>query len=183
MSNRNNHSLSLQSKQWFAEALIKLMEQKKYSEITIKELAERAGLDRKTFYRNFETKEDVIRFYLDGTCRDYIDNLRREYCLTTYSVSRAYFTTCRMHADFLRLLDKNELLPLLLVTFDAYLPMLHKMFEDEQSKENPVYDSEYALSFFTGGFWNISIKWMRNGSKETPEEMARIVEELMSHSL
>lgn len=183
MSNRNNRSLSLQSKKWFAEALLILMQQKKFSEITILELAKKAGLDRKTFYRNFKTKEDVIRFYLDGTCQDYIHNLKQESCLTTYSVAKAYFTTCKMHSDFIYLLDKNGLLPLLLITFDEYLPMLHKMFENEQSKENPVYYSEYALSFFTGGFWNISIKWIRNGSKETPAEMARIVENLMSHSL
>lgn len=183
MSNKSNHSLSLQSKKWFSEALQNLMKHKKYSEITISELAQKAGLDRKTFYRNFETKDDIIRFYLDGTCRDYIHNLRREPRLTTYSVAKAYFTTCKKHADFLYLLDKNDLLPLLLIAFDSYLPMLHKMFENEDSKENPVYESEYALSFFTGGFWNISIKWIRNGGKETPEEMAEIVENLMSHSL
>ena len=74
MSNINKRSLSLQSKKWFAEALKCLMQNKKYSEITIMELSKKAGLDRKTFYRNFETKEDVIRFYLDGTCQDYIFN-------------------------------------------------------------------------------------------------------------
>ena len=183
MSNINKRSLSLQSKKWFAEALKCLMQNKKYSEITIMELSKKAGLDRKTFYRNFETKEDVIRFYLDGTCQDYIFNLKQESQLTTYSIAKAYFSTCKMHSDFLYLLDKNNLLPLLLITFDSYLPILHRMFENEQTKKNPVYYSEYALSFFTGGFWNISVKWIRNGGKETPEEMAQIVENLMCHSL
>lgn len=74
-------------------------------------------------------------------------------------------------------------MPLLLIAFDDYLPMLHEMFEDNRIDDNPVYYSEYALSFFTGGFWNISIKWIRRGGHETPEEMAQIVETLMSYSI
>lgn len=183
MSNKNNSSLSLQSKEWIVKALLILMRTKKYSDITIKELAEKAGVNRKTFYRNFKTKEDVLHFYLDITCRDYISNLKNESVLTTFSVAKAYFVTCKLHSDFLNLLDCNNLLPLLLMVFDEYLPMLHKMFEDNRTADNPVYYSEYALSFLTGGFWNISIKWIRNGAHETPEEMAQIVETLMSYSL
>lgn len=183
MSNKNNTSLSLQSKEWIVMALIILMRTKKYSDITIKELAEKAGVDRKTFYRNFNTKEDVLHFYLDKTCQDYITNLNKEPVLTTFSVAKAYFLTCKSHSDFLNLLDRNNLLPLLLMVFDEYLPMLHKIFENTKTGDNPVYYSEYALSFLTGGFWNISIKWIRNGGHETPEEMAQIVETLMSYSL
>lgn len=183
MANKSNSSLAQQSKEWFLEALLKLMEHKKYEDITIKELALKAGLDRKTFYRNFDTKEDILNLYLDQTCKDYISNLRKEAVLTTYTVARAYFCTCKMHVDFLRLLDTNGLLPLLLTAFDKYLPELHKIFEDEQSASNPVYYSEYALSYFTGGFWNISIKWIRNGAKETPDEMAQIIDTLMSYPL
>lgn len=181
--NQNNHVLSQRSREWFLEALLKLMERKQYSEITVKELAEKAGLDRKTFYRNFAAKEDILRLYLDKACQDYIGHLRQEPELTTYSVARAYFRTCEAHADFLRLLDRNGLLPLALTAFDRYLPLLHAMFEDGQSAQNPTYYSEYALSYLTGGFWNMSVKWLRGGADKSPEEMAQIVDTLMSYPL
>lgn len=183
MGNKSNSFLSLQSKEWLVKALQILMKTKNYSDITIKELAQKAGVDRKTFYRNFKSKEDVLRFYLDRTCQDYIARLNKENKLTTFSIAKAFFSTCKQHSDFLILLDKNDLLPLLLIAFDDYLPMLHEMFEDKRIDDNPVYYSEYALSFFTGGFWNISIKWIRRGGHETPEEMAQIVETLMSYSI
>ena len=183
MCNKSNSFLSLQSKEWLAKALQIIMETKRYSEITIKELAQKAGVDRKTFYRNFHTKEYVLRFYFDRTCHDYIDRLNKEPTLTTFSIAKAFFSTCKQHSDFLILLDKNDLLPLLLLAFDEYLPMIHEKFEDKRIDDNPLYYSEYALSFFTGGFWNISIKWIRRGGHETPEEMARIVETLMSYSI
>ena len=183
MGNKSNSFLSLQSKEWLVKALQILMKTKKYSDITIKELAQKAGVDRKTFYRNFKSKEDVLRFYLDRTCQDYIERLNKENKLTTFSIAKAFFFFFQQHTDFLILLDKNDLLPLLLIAFDDYLPMLHEMFEDKRIDDNPVYYSEYALSFFTGGFWNISIKWIRRGGHETPEEMAQIVETLMSYSI
>lgn len=34
---------------------------------------------------------------------------------------------------------------------------------------------DYALTFQTGGFISILIKWLSKGAKETPEEMANIV--------
>lgn len=183
MNNKSNSFLSLQSKEWLVKALQILMKTKKYSEITITELAQKAGVDRKTFYRHFQTKEDVLRFYLDRTCQEYINRLNKEPKLTTFSIAKAFFSTCKRHSDFLILLDQNELLPLLLLAFDEYLPMLHEIFEEKRIDDNPLYYSEYALSFFTGGFWNISIKWIRRGGHEAPEEMAQIVETLMSYSI
>ena len=176
MGNKSNSFLSLQSKEWLVKALQILMKTKNYSDITIKELAQKAGVDRKTFYRNFKSKEDVLRFYLDRTCQDYIARLNKENKLTTFSIAKAFFSTCKQHTDFLILLDKNDLLPLLLIAFDDYLPMLHEMFEDKRIDDNPVYYSEYALSFLTGGFWNISIKWIRRGGHETPEEIYELDE-------
>ena len=52
--------VAVQSKQMLLNALLELMEKKAYSSISIKELAECAGLDRKTFYRNFDSKEEVL---------------------------------------------------------------------------------------------------------------------------
>ena len=56
MNMKKENPLTVQSKQWILEALLKLMEEKDYEKITIKELTARADLDRKTFYRNFRSK-------------------------------------------------------------------------------------------------------------------------------
>ncbi len=43
------------------EALMLLLDQKKYEDITISELAEKAGVSRMTYYRTYENKEDVMK--------------------------------------------------------------------------------------------------------------------------
>jgi AcrR family transcriptional regulator len=51
--------IALQSKRWIMESLIELMNKKTFQEITISELTAHADLGRRTFYRNFTSKEDV----------------------------------------------------------------------------------------------------------------------------
>ena len=42
------------------EALILLLEKKEYSFITIKEICEKAGVNRSTFYLHYETMDDLL---------------------------------------------------------------------------------------------------------------------------
>ena len=42
------------------EALILLLEKKEYSFITIKEVCEKAGVNRSTFYLHYETMDDLL---------------------------------------------------------------------------------------------------------------------------
>ena len=61
-----------------AESLLQLMAEKPFAEITVREIAEGAGVDRSTYYRHFATREDVLEDYLDGVVSRYIDQVDRE---------------------------------------------------------------------------------------------------------
>lgn len=50
-----------QSRTWLMDALAALMEEKKFEEITVVEICRRADLSRRTFYRNYSSKEDLFR--------------------------------------------------------------------------------------------------------------------------
>lgn len=179
----SNSILAAQSKEWLLQALLILMDKKEFKNITVKEIAAKAGVDRKTFYRHFETKEDILRFYTDRACQDYIAELESQHTLTTFTISKAYFSMCQKYISFFRKLEKNNLLIFLLQAFDEYLPIIHKFFDSDDTTNNIIYYSEYALSYYTGGFWNISTKWIRDGASKTPEEMALLVEKIMSTPL
>ena len=53
---------SERSRQWISDALVDLMQKKPYAHITVKDITDRAGVARLTFYRHFETKEDIPRY-------------------------------------------------------------------------------------------------------------------------
>jgi len=169
-------SPAAQSKEWILQALLILMRKKTFERITIKEISEKAGVDRKTFYRNFTSKNDVLQLYLDRACGEYIGDLENEKTLDTFTIAKIYFEFCLRHIDFLRLLDKSNMLVYLLVAFDKYLPEICKKLNGNEGFDNPDFD----LPFLAGGFWNMSVKWIRANTPKTPLEMAAIVGNLMA---
>lgn len=62
------------SKKDIADALIILMKKKDYSKITNKEITDKAGLSHITIYRNFNNKDEIIKYYLDEVTNDFIKN-------------------------------------------------------------------------------------------------------------
>ena len=59
------------SKHYVTEALFKLMESRPFNEITVSDVAKKAGVGRATFYRYFSCKEDVIKYFLIRTCAEF----------------------------------------------------------------------------------------------------------------
>lgn len=176
---KRNNPISIQSKKWLTEALLDLMREKRYKEITIKEISKRADLDRRTFYRNFTSKDDVLNYYINKVLgEEYVKSLTYETKLTTYTVAKVYFEFCLKHIEFLTNLKDNDLLIFLLNKYDEYLPAIHDLFENE-FEELDQECTRYALTFNTGGFWNIMVRWISDGADKTPEQMANIVNYLI----
>lgn len=176
MKKNKENPIAIQSKQWILSALLCLMEEKEFSRISIKELTLHAGLDRKTFYRNFSSKEEVISMKLEELCFLYLQKLQILSQLTAYTITQAYFAICYENKPFLMLLKQSNLLPLTLMKFNEYLPKLNDIF-----LSNPHYrdKSEYELIYQAGGFWNVTIHWLNGGAIETPEEMAKKISAIM----
>lgn len=45
---------------------MELLQTRSFSQVRVSELCRRAGVPRKTFYRYFDSKEDIIRYLADG---------------------------------------------------------------------------------------------------------------------
>ena len=65
--NRINRA-SLRSRRLIITALLELMEDHPFIEITIREIADKADLVRRTFYGHFSSKDDVLRSHIDSLC-------------------------------------------------------------------------------------------------------------------
>lgn len=66
----------IKTKRIIKNALIDLMSEKEVSRITITELSERALINRKTFYRHYETISDVVRELEHELISEFADTLR-----------------------------------------------------------------------------------------------------------
>ena len=57
----NNREKNSYVKSRILEALLELTRERSFGEISISALTERAGVGRASFYRNFKSREDVLR--------------------------------------------------------------------------------------------------------------------------
>jgi AcrR family transcriptional regulator len=63
-SNANNRQVK-RTRSWIFDALLALMDEKPYNEISVSDIVEKAGIARQTFYRSFNNKDDVILQFFD----------------------------------------------------------------------------------------------------------------------
>ena len=69
--------MAAQSRQWLVDALIELMQREDVADISITEIVQTADLSRKTFYRAFKTKDDLIDYLCAQLTDGYFESLQK----------------------------------------------------------------------------------------------------------
>ena len=147
---------------YITEALLLLMERKPFAEISITELCAKAGVTRVSFYRNFESKEDILAKHVRRITEDWLAESGISYAENELA---DYFLTLLAHMDEHRelceALHRAGLMHLVQAEFNRVFQAVHA----------GEYDP-YKSYFLAGGIYNVFLLWLLNGCKETPEELA-----------
>ncbi len=173
--NESNNPSSIRSKKQITDALLKLMEKYPYNEISVKQIVLETDLVRKTFYRNFDSKDDVLYSYIRSILLDYFDivNNARGDVLTTI------FEFADRNRDLLLLLDKNDMLHVVLQCLNSFSA---EILRNQNKELNPFYklfdglDSDYLVSLNIGAIWNVISLWVHRGMNEDPEYVRGTIE-------
>ncbi len=75
LETRYENPMAIRSKNALSEALLKLMMYKPFRDVTVSDITGRAGLSRQTFYTNFQKKEDILIYLIQGLFRRYLDKI------------------------------------------------------------------------------------------------------------
>lgn len=169
-----------QSMQWLTDALLTLMTEKSYGNISITEICTRADLSRRTFYRIYESKEDILKKYADSLCQCYFKQFEKQENLSLENVANIFFSFWKKQKDFLLLLYREKLIYILLFKFNELLPSVYVNYKAHLLQTKDKKSMEYVAFYNAGGFWNLLIKWLEDGCKKTPEEMSTIVSEVLN---
>lgn len=150
-------------KSYIADALLILMNKKDYTDITVGEIVEKAGVNRSTYYRHFEKKEDVVKYFLDKISKDILewDKAKKssfeEHLINVY---KHYYK----HKKQMMTIYKNGLSILFLDILKKYLGA-----EAHKDKQPSV---QYDIAFHIGGTFNHFMLWFSRDMSDSPEEMA-----------
>ncbi len=161
------------AQQAYIDALLFLMRRKPYHQISVSELAGKAGYDRRTYYRYFTSKDDILYSYCASLLSDMADEMNKT-VLTPKSGFLQFFAFWNRNREFLSLLDKQNLLYFLGEKQDQllYQHVGRKVHDDLPPELTDVSEfSRYAYYFTLGGLWQMLILWIRDGMHLTPEQL------------
>lgn len=136
-------------KSYIIEAFLLLLKQKNYTDITIKEITTKAGVNRSTYYRNFNSKEDIIKAFYKTLL---------EQSISTQSQN---LESHLLHIFNQYLLYKKELLCLHEHHLSYHLlNVLNTYFSDfVRFKNQNSLEDNFEVFYHTGGIFNIFMLW------------------------
>lgn len=160
--NTTNEKIAEQSKKKLVNALLVVMNQYNYKEITITQLAQEARLSRKTFYRLFSNKEDVLAYLFETLYIECFEQITSQHTQLYWDVVQCYFDFWEERKQILHLFKQSQLLPVL---FDGAYKYSFSIFEHIHSKDMAEQLSEqlpYLLAYSIGGMHSMLLKWAEN---------------------
>lgn len=154
-------------KDCIAESLIKLSETKNYNEITVKEICETAGVGRTTYYRYFSNKDGKNNSLLEYTFSKWSD-----YCIgkekqLAENEGKVVFDFVYDYKEYFFWLYNNGLSNII---FDVFYISIGPGAKEESH-------IAFIKSFIAGGIYGVVYNWIQTGFKETPDEIARKLEQ------
>jgi AcrR family transcriptional regulator len=176
--NPSQNPSALRSKRIITETLLLLMKQYPYQEVTVKHIILESGISRKTFYRNFLSKDDVLNYYLDTILYQYLEAIRAQGEYSMLRMLDIIFSFCEENKELLFLLRDNNLLYLLLMKLNQLLPIEHKKIARNISKEVSgitEFLPQYIIFFNIGGIWNMIIGWIENDMQDNTTDMKETI--------
>lgn len=178
--NPTQNPIALRSKKVITEVLLRLMTQYPYAEITVKHILLEAGISRKTFYRNFSSKDDVLDAYIEAILQSYVETLAENENYSFIKMLDTIFDLCEEYKEFLLILRDHGLLYLLLVKLNAIILTEHYKiaqchFADQRNHLVDQLLSEYIVSFNIGGVWNIIVRWLENGMIDLADDIKKSI--------
>lgn len=184
---KRENPAAVESKRRMMEALLDLMQIKQIDDITVSEITENAEVARKTFYRHFASKENILDEYWDNVCQDIktkINESGNE--VEILQAIRIILHSCYENREFLFALCRSDLQGFLLKKWNLALPELHEFFMDRihhfPQTENQL-ELDYLLTFNVGGVFNIVMKWIDDGMEQSPDELADTIEKVVNQNI
>ena len=175
--NKNNDLQNKITKECIFTALLILMEKKNFKEISITEITKKAGVSRMAFYRNYDSVEGIITNYLDELFEDYSSQILKHQKHYDYESVRLLFSYFRKHEKLITNLANSNLTGLIL---DSAVVFLHSFSKNIVCEKNFSPEKErYNIEFIAGGSYKVLMEWAKNGLRESDEEMAEILYDLI----
>ena len=173
-------------KKALAQSLKDLVDRMPFEKITIKEIADGAGVIRVTFYNHFQDKYDLLAWIVRSEILDPVrilisNQMYRESMVLIFSNvqrDKAFYTKA------LRIEGQNSFEDI--VKKCAYDLILDIFLEHGAPKPHPTHrwiSAENFAKYYATSMSYIMLEWIRSGMTISPEEMGEVYEYVTRRSM
>lgn len=164
------------TREWTFEALTRLLEVKKYENIKISEIILKAGISRATFYRNFSTKDDIIKIKVKMFFEDFFLGIF-EY----FSVNQQQDEQFLIQSFFKRIDEEDKLVDTVIKTKLEYL-MVDGILQLINLRREQFYQlvkidkkaESYTMEIVASSAWTLLSRWHQSGKEESSQELSKM---------
>ena len=171
------------------EAFLELLSRKSFADISVKEICEKAGVNRSTFYLHYETIGDLLNesmqymssqflTYFKASTRSMISRLRDcpldELNLITPEYLTPYLNYIRDHKRLFQTAVENASFLRLDETYDkmfryVFLPILERY-------QIPEPDRPYTMAFYVHGLMAIISEWLHDDCADSIDHVIAVMQ-------
>lgn len=148
------------------DAFFRLMRKREIAEIAVTDIVKEAGVARVSYYRNFSSREDIVHSLIDDALNRYegvVDLSDGFYCY--WNIMMAFRMIYEYREYIKDIMQYGFLQPL-----HDRLNELHERMDGDIAASSI---ERYRIYAYIGAFTNTALQWVREGTKEAPEEIAQ----------
>ena len=196
MSGTGGSRLNRTSSRYFATAarmdaaLVEILETKPFEYITVREICEKAGVNRSTFYLHYETTRDL----LEETAKHLLDDFTSRFSVDVSSIAGGFsdrelaelnfISPEYLHPYLIYIRDNRHVFSTVLTHigsfgFDqVYRRMFRHIFDPILSRFHyPESHRPYVMMFYLNGLTAVVTQWMKNDCETSIEDLTAIIRE------
>ncbi|MGO4928694.1 TetR/AcrR family transcriptional regulator [Fundicoccus sp. Sow4_D5] len=162
--NINNHQKKTYVKKQITLALLELLKEKAIDEISISELTKKAQVGRVSFYRNYQTKEDILKEESDRLINEWGKLYESNPDSSPQTLFPSLFDFYKQHKDFYTILYHAGMSTIIQETIIRTIQITPEMENIEA----------YIKSFWAYGIYGWLIEWMKRGMPESGDELYQL---------
>lgn len=165
-------------------ALLKLLDEKDYNDISISELTQRAGVSRMSFYRNFQTMDDVLEDIANDMFYNFYSfvhpvieqNTERKWQEFVFETVCVFQRASREFGVSLKTFENhpNSNRGLIILRVAEKITRHESTFVSNSPRE--MYTIHGKLSLINA----VAAQWVSTGMRESPEEITSIIMSLIT---
>ncbi len=173
-----NDPRAKRTRKFLQQAFVELLKQKEFESITIQDIANKAEMNRTTFYSHFQDKYEILELTLNTMFSDILSiwipanselneqslirNLMLAVCQWQTEAGQGINRNLTI-SSYIEANTKNQL-------YTIILSCLEKVIQNNVQKKRQL---EIVATMISSSIYGVVLHWNRNGQSERPEELVQ----------